>query len=94
MARKRLIQISKDESILVRKNCPNVHITIVNKTHPYKHYFMTAEKIALRLISDTNSSARRELTGILEKELEKYYKNKKKKEEIENEIQSLKDLGI
>ena len=52
---------------------------------------MTCEKDALTEISGTNSAARRELVGILENELRRCYKDKKKQEEFRKQIRELRE---
>lgn len=87
----KLILISREEKDIISSTLPNVYITIVNKTHSRKkkNYYMEADKRALRLIIDTNVSARRELIWLLSVELKNCH-DKKRRQKIEDEIQELK----
>lgn len=55
---------------------------------------MTAEKDALRLIANSNVSARIELIQLLEYDWRRSYSNKSKQNEIKKEIEEIKKLGV
>ena len=49
---KELVRVTRAEADVLRQKAPNAHITIVNKGHSYKGYFVEESRDAKRVLGE------------------------------------------
>ena len=57
---KRIKQITKEESLAIRKNFPNVHITIVNRQSSHKRYWCEENRAAMAYLAKIRTGRKAE----------------------------------